>query len=176
MLERMLAATVKFATQINSGMAPYWLTLTGSSGVGKTHLLKATMKAFMETIRFDFGLDAAKQRLIGQRGQYVDWRKLCSTVREGSWGWVDDICEDDFVAIDDFGAEFSKGGFTESVLDRILNARVRKWTMLTCNLPLSEISERMDARIASRLIRGNNVVVECDTIDYALRAQEEPSI
>lgn len=172
----MLEATTQFATQINSATEPHWLTLTGSTGVGKTHLLKAVMKAFMDVIRFDIGMDAAKQRLIGGRGQYVDWRKLCATVREGSWGWVDDICEDDFVAIDDFGAEFSKGGFTESVLDRILNARVRKWTMLTCNMRVSDISERMDARIASRLIRGKNIVVECDTTDYALRAQEEPSI
>ncbi len=119
----------------------------------------------METLRFKAGYD------VGQRGQFVDWRKLCATVREGSWGWVDDICEDGFIILDDIGSEYDKNGFISSLLDRVLNARIRKWTLITCNLPLDEIAERMDARIASRMIRDGNIVVDCDTTDYALRAQ-----
>lgn len=128
------------------------------------------MRIFMETLRHKIGIHIKEQRLTGQRGQFVDWRKLCSTVREGEWGWVEDLCEDDFVIFDDIGSEYDKNGFISSLIDRLLNARLRKWTLITCNLPLTQIAERMDGRIASRMIRDGSIVVDCDTIDFALRA------
>lgn len=148
--------------------------MTGKSGVGKTHLGKGCHRIFMETLRFYPDFDVKHQRLTGQRGQFVDWRELCATVRQGEWGWVEDLCEDDFVVIDDIGVEYDKSGFITSVIDRLFNARLRKWTLVTCNLPLEQIAERLDTRIASRMLRDGNLVLDCDTMDFALRNYRTP--
>jgi DNA replication protein DnaC len=166
----MIEAAATFACDVNA-THPYWLSLLGNSGVGKTRLARAVWRTFEMVTRFDVWLDVRNQSIRGGRGQFIQWRNLCSVVREGAWGWVDDICADDFVILDDVGAEHERegSGFTASILDRILNARRDKWTMITCNLSLEAIGEKLDVRIASRLLRDKNVVVECDAEDFNLR-------
>lgn len=166
-LANLLNETARFACDINATM-PYWLTLIGEAGIGKTHLARAVYKSFIDITRFDIKLDAQHQHIYGNRGQFCDWRKLCAVVREGAFGWVEDLCEDDFVVLDDIGAEYDRSGFIASVLDRIMNSRRGKWTLITCNLTLQQISERMDVRIASRLMRDSNRVVESGAMDFAL--------
>ncbi len=38
-------------------------------------------------------------------------------------------------------------------LDELLNARLGKWTVITSNLNIGQIAERLDVRISSRLMR-----------------------
>lgn len=182
----MIDATAKFACDVNA-TNPYWLSLLGSSGVGKTRLARAVWRTFESVTKFDIWLDVKKDKdgnIIsvakrGDRGQFIQWRSLCSVVREGAWGWVEDICRDDFIILDDVGAEYDRegSGFTASILDRILNARREKWTMITCNLSLEAIGEKLDVRIASRLLRDRHVVVECDADDFInVGREDEPSI
>jgi len=171
-LERMLAAASDFACSINVIKPARWLSFCGSPGTGKTYLAKAIYRIFNETIRHHIGITPDGRRLTGQRGDFVDWRTLCSAVKQGGWGWVEDLIEDDFVVLDDIGAEYDKAGsgFTTSLLDRILNSRLRKWTLITSNLSLREISEQLEDRIASRMIRDGSVVIECNTVDFAMRS------
>jgi DNA replication protein DnaC len=166
----MIDAAAKFACDVNA-TRPYWLSLLGNSGVGKTRLARAVWRTYESVTKFDIWLDAPRQVIRGSRGQFVPWRNLCSVVREGAWGWVEDLCHDDFVILDDVGAEYDRegSGFTVSILDRILNARREKWTMLTCNLSLEAIGDKLDVRIASRLLRDGNQVIECDANDYAMK-------
>lgn len=60
-----------------------------------------------------------------------------------------------------------------SKLDPIIDARLGKWTVITCNFTRKEIAEHMDVRIASRLGRANNVIVDnISVLDYSIRSKE----
>jgi DNA replication protein DnaC len=83
------------------------------------------------------------------------------------------VCNDWFVALDDIGAERASD-FSVSKLDQVVDARLGKWTVITCNFSREEIAEHMDVRIASRLGRGKNVIVDGIFVrDYSTRSQKE---
>lgn len=54
-------------------------------------------------------------------------------------------------------------------LFRLANARIGRWTVWTSNLTHREISDSIDARLASRLIRDGNKGIRITAPDYALR-------
>jgi DNA replication protein DnaC len=167
-LERLFDVARDFAASINY-TTPYWLTLCGKSGVGKTHLAKAVYRQFMQQNRFDIMFDSIRQKTYGNTGEFVNWRDFCDAVRSGAYDHIDQLCDEWFVILDDIGSERDPTGFIASALDRILNSRQKKWTLITTNLSLPEISERLDARIASRMLRDNGVVIETDATDFSLR-------
>lgn len=165
----MLDATARFAASVNYTNA-YWLTLSGQSGIGKTHLSKAVLQQFLDQNRFERFPDYEHNRIVGNTEWYCDWRKFADDIRSGSYErLVEDACDEWFVIIDDFGAERDPSGFVAAAADRILNGRRDKWTLITTNLSLKDIGERMDVRIASRLIRDRNEFVEVEAQDYALK-------
>ena len=170
-LEVMLEETARFAASLNFVHQPYWLTLSGKTGVGKTHLARAVYRQFMDQNRFEVKLDRVQNRIVGNTASYVDWRKFCDDIRSGGYSWIDDLCEEWFVILDDVGSERDPSGFIASALDRILNSRLDKWTMITTNLSLKDVAEKIDVRVASRMLRNNGVVVENTCVDYNLRSQ-----
>lgn len=170
-LERLLESVARFASCLNY-TKPHWLTISGPSGIGKTHLAKALYKQFMEQNRFSHFPDYENMRIVGNSGWLCDWRKLCDDIRSGNYTrLVEDLCDEWFVVLDDFGTERDPTGFIASASDRILNSRMRKWTFITTNLTLAEIADRIDSRIASRMIRDGNMVVEVEAQDYALQPE-----
>jgi len=168
-LEKFLDGAATFAASINYVSPPHWLTLSGESGTGKTTLARAIYRQFMDQNRFEIQFDKSRNRIVGNTAMFVDWRKLCDSLRGGAYELLEDICEEWFVILDDLGAERDTTGFIASATDRILNSRLGKWTLLTTNLPLSEIAERIDPRVASRMLRDNNVVIEIDAPDWNRR-------
>lgn len=168
-LERMVAAAMQFADDINAGQPARWLSLLGTSGAGKTFLAKQVMRWFKTTPLFRSRIDE-KTREIVYPGDFYSWRKTTDMILGGDYSRVDELCSETFVVIDDIGAEYKdKAGIVKSKLDRILDARVGKWTLLTCNQSLEQISEEMDTRISSRMLRNNSTVIDVDVIDYNLR-------
>lgn len=177
----MLDAASKFAASVNYVHPPYWLTISGKSGIGKTHIAKAIHRQFMEQNRFEpsraepirgaqWFSDRENNRILGNTDWFCDWRKFADDIRSGGYErLIEDACKEWFVIIDDFGAERDPSGFVASAADRILNGRRDKWTLITTNLSLKDIGERMDVRIASRLIRDRNEFVEVEATDYALK-------
>ena len=118
-----------------------WLSLLGASGVGKTHLAEAARDALTEV--------------------------RPTLLRSGDWAFIEYLVKEVYVLIlDDIGAENSSPAIL-SALNRVVDGRLGKWTMLTSNLLPKHIGEQLDARIASRLYRGNNVVCQVkDAPDY----------
>lgn len=166
----MLEAAAQFAASVNYVFPPYWLTISGESGIGKTHLAKAVRQQFLDQNRFERFPDYESNRVVGNTEWYCDWRKFADDIRSGSYErLVEDAIDEWFLIIDDFGAERDPSGFIAAASDRILNDRKNKWTLITTNLSLKNIGERMDVRIASRLMRDRNQVVEIEAEDYALR-------
>lgn len=142
--------------------APYWLSIVGSSGTGKTMLARAITNVFLRYIE---GLRDENRGNPGDRysrmGGFMSWPLCVERMLEGDFGFTRQMKEDWFLAIDDVGAENEKlKELGTSKLFAILNERQHKFTVLTCNYGLAEIAQRMDPRIASRLIRHGGVVVD----------------
>lgn len=147
----------------------HWLVFLGNSGTGKTHLARKC-RDFFRQFAYHYPVNGrAAPVLCSRSGAFHDWRKVCNRLREGEWDLIDAICEEWFAAIDDIGTEYDPNGLLASKLDHLCNARLRKWTVITCNYSLREISAKLDPRIASRMIRDGNVIVEMTTTDYNLR-------
>lgn len=161
---------------------PYWLSLCGGTGNGKTHLAKRAYRWIKVNCRAPVaGLDTGSC-IVDIEGKdkhpwekwispvtFIDWRRLCGTLRSGDFSEIEFLSDAWFVVLDDIATEHDPSGFIASTLDRIVNSRLRKWTMITCNLSLEQIAEKLDVRIASRMQRDNSKVIEVDVMDYTLR-------
>jgi DNA replication protein DnaC len=157
---------------MGSGTHPaYWLSIVGSSGTGKTMLARMITNVFLRYIE---GLRDENRGTPGDRysrmGGFISWSHCVERMLEGDYGFTRQCKEDWFLALDDVGAENEKlRELGTSKLFAILNERQHKFTVLTCNYGLAEIAQRMDPRIASRLIRHGGVVVDSTGVkDYSL--------
>lgn len=147
--------------------SPYWLTLLGRSGVGKTMLARAITQFFnrrLECLR-DENLTGLRYR----RGGLKSWGIAVNDMVEGDFTGLRDLKDDWFVCLDDIGAEYERHrDLSVAKLYDVLNARQGKFTVITANLTLEAVSKKMDARIASRLLRHGSVVVDIDAPDFNL--------
>lgn len=102
-------------------------------------------------------------------GIFLKWTKVARWIREGEHRLFYDLCnEKRCVVLDDIGSEYGTD-YTRSKLYEFLSEREGKWTVITANLSLEQIGEKMDTRIASRMIRGDSVVVDVNVPDFNLR-------
>lgn len=142
--------TIAWLRSIKAGPSTpgHWLTLYGSSGVGKTML--ATL---------------ARDHLhnCGIRAQKWNWGSSFNRIVEDG-ELTAHLCRIPVLILDDIGTGYTlsekAAELHASKLYEILEARLRKWTLITTNLSPQQIRERLDARIASRLFRGENKI--CD--------------
>jgi len=79
------------------------------------------------------------------------------------------MCEAYFLVIDDLGSPRDINGYLADCYAKICEERLGKWTIITTNKPLGQIAEEIDARIASRMIRGGSKVVATNAGDWNLR-------
>lgn len=170
-LAKMLRATATFLRDICNdykGRA-YWLTLLGSSGVGKTHLAKGAWRIWEGKACFrklPCGVS------IPMDGYYWDFGRLIDEVRDRHYGVWEDACRAPFLVIDDVGAGNTNTAFAVDKLYELLNRRLGKWTVITANQKLETLGE-WDQRIASRLIRDGNQCIDVVTQDYATRESQQ---
>lgn len=88
----------------------------------------------------------------------VTWPTITDAFKAGLYGVVDDLMRDDFVVIDDIGAEHDPSRNATDKLCQILSRRESKWTLITTNLGPDEWGNRWDERVADRLLRRSTVV------------------
>lgn len=147
----------------------YWLTFLGSCGVGKTHLAKRIFKYVKDhhtQYLSRYGITQFRSNLFSY------WPDIVDALRGGDYGRLNPLYSADFLAIDDLGAEY-ESDFINSKLQQLLNKRLNKWTVITSNLSLNDFSHK-DERIASRLVRGGNKVIQIDATDYYLKHYANP--
>lgn len=153
---------------------PHWLSLVGNSGTGKTHCVRAVWNWIT---RLPVQLDVRNQQVYQPANP--PWVEFCPRVihwpgflqghlRNGEFEEYQDMKRWPFLVLDDIGAEKDTTGFSAEQLCTLLDARSRKWTLLTSNLLLGRLA-KIDTRIADRMIRDGNVVVELTTISYSIR-------
>ncbi len=158
------------AMEADQRCAGRWLSLLGPSGTGKTHLAKAVLKVFLASTKWVAWVPQPGVVNTFRSHEWVDWRAASDEFYSGRFSLVDVMSEAWLLIVDDIGADHDARGLAASKLDRILNTRLGMWTVLTSNLSLAQIRERLDARIASRMLRGGSVVCELDGVpDFNLR-------
>ena len=85
------------------------------------------------------------------------------------------VSECDVLILDDIGAENTTEA-VRSMLVRIADGRLGKWTLWTSNLLSDDIGKTIDVRIASRMYRGDNVVCEVENApDYCFERKRRLS-
>jgi hypothetical protein len=120
------------------------------SKVEKTHLARGLSRFFKANA--SVYIDPETGAHLSRRGGFIGWRKVVDHLRDGDYEIMCAVCDDWFVAPDDIGAERASE-FSVSKLDQIVDARLGKWTVITCNFTCEQIADQMDVRIASRLGR-----------------------
>lgn len=144
------AATVRWVKDIaNKRTAPYWLTLFGRSGCGKT-LLSAHARDFL--------------RRVGARAEFRNWPRVLEAIYHRDGGLLEQMASAPVLILDDVGAEYTCSAktsqFSASKLYLLAEARQGKWTLLTSNLDYDGMTSELGARFASRVYRNNAVVVD----------------
>jgi len=160
-LESMLNEAARFDREATENKAPRWLSFCGPSGIGKTHVATQLFKSLEPLFHDHPSLLSGAKKII--------WPRLLPRLRDGDYWLIDDIRDAHLVLLDDFGTE-RPTEFALEKLYEIIEARTRKWTILTCNLSLAQIAELMDTRIASRLLRDGSKVLDIAVQDFNLRA------
>lgn len=168
-------AAARFVADIAAGRPPYWLTLTGVQGSGKTMLAR---QVFAEASKYNPGnatlwvaghgiYDAANRR---PRNVWFTAPAFKDKMLGGEYDLPEFLRQDFLVVIDDLGAgKDTKDHAAAEGFYRLADHRMGRWMIWTTNLTLKEIAERLDPRLSSRLIRDDNKVATITSGDYALR-------
>ena len=173
-LEHMKREAASFLDDMLCGREPRWISFLGTSGAGKTMLAKMISAAYRQ--KFHLQIDwktSDTKRLNRFRGGFINWGKAINErMLRGDYDFLDDLKRFSFFAIDDIASEYDKHrALSASKLYDVFESRLNKWTVITANLSLDQIGNVLDARIASRMIRGNSTVVDVSVTDYNLRRQ-----
>lgn len=175
-------ACAEFVAAMERGCVPYWLTLIGVNGCGKSYLLR---QVYAEARRINPGnpinnpiwppnWQERTERIYTDKRPYAlrfDEQEFAEKMRNGYYSLPSELRDDFFVALDELGVARDPTNFVADAITQLAENRLRGWTMWATNWSLKNITERMDARIASRLIREGNVVVTIKARDYALRGK-----
>lgn len=161
-IEKLIGCCREWAKAFKDGGAPRWLTLLGSCGVGKTHCAKRL---------FFWANGHTPSAPTAFIPHVIYWPDFVQRLRAGeSFAKRDDMKIWPVLLLDDVGAERDASGFAAEELNTLLGCRGMRWTLLTSNLTMKRLEE-VDKRLASRVVRGDNILCQVDTEDYALRAK-----
>lgn len=159
-LLKMTEAVNKWIGDAFVGQPHYWLTLSGKSDLGKTHIAKQAWDCLRR-----LGMTTALNSTYAPR--FVYWPKFVAELRS-----VDetklialDMCRWPILVLDDIGSERDSTGFATEQLMMILGSREGRHTLLTTNLTIDQIA-KIDVRLESRMVRGRNRFMQVNTITY----------
>lgn len=168
-IEEMALAVVQWCHDVSNAAQPYWISLVGSCGTGKTHCAKQVFRWLKGTGRLSWrGWGSA-----GCPWEYdpyiVHWPTHLTSLRSGrSVMRNEDMHRWPFLILDEMTMDTDKWGPAANALVNLLSARAGKWVMLTSNYGMADM-ETLDPRIPSRLIRDGSRVVIVETEDYSTR-------
>lgn len=148
---------------LNDALIPL-VVLYGEPGCGKTHLGR---KMIQWAYREAFGLYERQVLKKPLSVLTVNWPTICDAFKEGLYGIMDDLMRDDFIFIDDIGAEHDPSKNATDKLCQVLSRRESKWTLITTNLSPVAWAEKWDSRVADRLLRRSTIVDMSKVPSYA---------
>jgi DNA replication protein DnaC len=145
------------------GEDPYWLSYCGKSGNGKTFLADIVYQHLGRVPHVNH------HPILKVGAWRVEWPKLVSSLYNREHWHLDDYAEANLILLDDICVDADSRGLEREWLWRFLSRRMGRWTIITTNLSVADVAEKIDTRIASRMLRDGNVVIETNTTDFALR-------
>lgn len=157
----------RYVSDLSPEGRPHWLCLLGSVGTGKSHLARGILSNARGL--WTFGEDPKLGTTLRREMLWSDWRKVAKGIMAGQHDFSEALARAWLAVIDDVGVSYDKSGYLADQLDSILCDRLGKWTVITSNLSFADVREKLDSRIASRMIRGGSVICEMSTVDYNLR-------
>lgn len=136
-----------------------WMVLSGPTGTGKTHILKACTRFFD-----NHAIDLYGTYWKTPPGVFMNrWVSMTSRSKIDQWSdYMRDIREASIVCIDDIGAQSDtyKGGEDNFRLQNILDVMESKWCLMTTNYLQATWEKRFGPRCASRLTASKR----CETV------------
>lgn len=156
-LRVVMPAVKRFVSDVFNGCEPYWLTILGPSGIGKTLALRQAFRCL------------ERNEHLWEIETKAGWRGPdCAHIIPGEdltdWKAPKDYGRYDLIYVEDIGAgagmDRGAGAVTTSRVAELLQYRTGKWTLLDANLTRADIAEKLDARIASRLKRDGSVLIQ----------------
>jgi DNA replication protein DnaC len=159
-LVKTVVACQEWCNAFQGGATPRWLTLLGNSGAGKTHCCERL---------FRWAIKRTRYWACGYIPRPVYWPDFMQKLRTGDWyAYREDMKRWPVLFLDDIGAERDASGYAAEELNTLIGCRVGKWTLITSNKDVHGI-RAIDHRIASRMIRDENICCQVNTRDYAAR-------
>lgn len=174
----MIQAAARYLAEIQMELQPRWITFVGPSGTGKTTLARAMWRIIKKRFLLfppGYGIN------LGHSAYLVRWLSLVGDMKKGDFSHVENLCEmetkwdgqrgltNHFALIDDIGQiEDAQKSYLIGALGRIADARMRSWTIWVSNLSIDQLGI-LDPRVASRMIRDGNEIVENNCLDFNLR-------
>jgi DNA replication protein DnaC len=159
-LEKMVMAVKQWAMAVKQSESPRWISFVGTCGNGKTHCGQRL---------FDWSKDKFNWTKFSYIPHRIYWPEFVQHLRSGdAFTKRTEMNRWPVLFLDDIGAERDPNGFAAEELNTLLGCRMDQWTILTSNKTMDAL-EAVDARIASRIKRGKNILVKCDAEDFALR-------
>ncbi len=171
-LQPVLPAVKRFATDVlwhrrQPEVTPYWLTILGPSGVGKTLVLRQLYQTLA---------DHDERWPIQTRSDGSERSPNCAHVQPGldlehhrrpaEYGRFD------LIYLEDYGATSGKGAgaVTFDRATELLLYRPFRWTLIDANMSFAELGA-LAPRVASRLVRDGSILIEIppDCPDFNLR-------
>lgn len=171
-LRAVLPAVQRFCSDALNNRAPYWLTILGPSGVGKTFVLKQAYRYLRAggdgwPIPIPYRKDGSERRSTCEH--VIPARDL------EDYRAAREYAHPDLVYVEDIGSgaglEKGSGAVLKGRIAEMLQLRTGKWTMLDANMSRAEIADKIDPRIASRLKRDGSILIEipADVPDFSDR-------
>ena len=150
-MAKILEFCKKYASQFKKNSPS--LLMTGSTGLGKTHLSLAIAK---EVIEKGFGVIYGSAQNIISKVEKEKFRGYQNSSDETERHYID--C--DLLIIDDLGTEYLTS-FSSAAIYNIVNSRImmNKPTIISTNLSMKELEKNHSQRMVSRII-GNNIRLE----------------
>jgi DNA replication protein DnaC len=152
----MLQVTKTFCRKVKREEPPVWLSLLGSSGIGKSHMAD-------EVWEWLKGRDGFNRPSHDHYPVKLYWPKFIEQLRdlEGpAKRMLIDAMSWKYVYIDDIFAERDSTGFSVDMFAKLIGARHNRFTIITSNKHLHEIEE-IDVRMSDRILRGE-LVADCE--------------
>lgn len=159
-------ACAKFVADYTADAGPYWLTLSGPTGCGKSMLLEQVHRQIVNIF-------CNRSRTNGQHApRSFDAYGFTSRMRGGEYELPKELQAASMLSFDDLGASRDTTGFVADSLCWLAEMRLGRWTAWTTNLDSAALVARIDERFVSRLVRNGSRVVTITAGDYSTRGRK----